>query len=392
MRGWFDVLWARLASGDDRMAEDLHRRSLAEAPLLWLLGKTGAGKTSIVAALTGDPRAAIGVGYKPCTRQSQIYDWPDEAPVLRFMDTRGLGEAEYDPAEDCAFAAGQSHILLVVMKIDDRKQQAILAQVKAIRRQRPDWPVLVAQTGLHRLYPTGADHPASYPYRGTDADDSLLDLPSELRLALREMRAAFADVPGVAPIFVPLDFTLPEDGYTPADYGLDALYEALKQVGLSFWHGQARAGYDRIGARAHGVIAGYAAAAGVSGALPFPVAGIGGLASILALMLRALAGRYDVEWDRARLMQFAGAIGFGTGAAFAVQYGVREAIKLIPGPGTVLGGALNAAASSALVYGIGRAAVVYLSDLQAGRSFDAKAVRDAFAEAFHAARQRKKPS
>ena len=29
----------------------------ASAIVLWLLGKTGAGKTAIVAALTGDPRA-----------------------------------------------------------------------------------------------------------------------------------------------------------------------------------------------------------------------------------------------------------------------------------------------------------------------------------------------
>ena len=33
---------------------------LSTALVVWLLGKTGAGKTAIVATLTGDTRAAVG--------------------------------------------------------------------------------------------------------------------------------------------------------------------------------------------------------------------------------------------------------------------------------------------------------------------------------------------
>ena len=62
------------------------------APVLWLIGKTGAGKTAIVSALTGDPRAEIGQGFQPCTREASFYDAPPEAPILRFLDTRGLEE------------------------------------------------------------------------------------------------------------------------------------------------------------------------------------------------------------------------------------------------------------------------------------------------------------
>ena len=42
----------------------------ATAPVVWLLGKTGAGKTAIIAALTGDARAEIGLGFEPCTRSA----------------------------------------------------------------------------------------------------------------------------------------------------------------------------------------------------------------------------------------------------------------------------------------------------------------------------------
>src|ERR1700736_5472680 len=83
------------------------------APVVWLLGKTGAGKTAIVSALTGDTRAAIGEGFAPCTRSAAFYDVPAEAPLLRFLDTRGLGEVDYDPAADIAWCEGRAHLLLV---------------------------------------------------------------------------------------------------------------------------------------------------------------------------------------------------------------------------------------------------------------------------------------
>ena len=85
--------------------EFLRRRSelLAHAPIpcLWLLGKTGSGKTSIVRFLTGAPDAVIGKGFRPETRYSRLFSFPDEeVPIVRFLDTRGLGEAGYDAAAD----------------------------------------------------------------------------------------------------------------------------------------------------------------------------------------------------------------------------------------------------------------------------------------------------
>jgi flagellar biosynthesis GTPase FlhF len=41
--------------GSGAGTEDARKRAQAIAPVVWLLGKTGAGKTAIVAALTGGP-------------------------------------------------------------------------------------------------------------------------------------------------------------------------------------------------------------------------------------------------------------------------------------------------------------------------------------------------
>src|SRR5215813_5867731 len=106
--------------------EAVRKRAQGTAPVVWLLGKTGAGKTAIVAALTGDPRAEVGLGFAPCTLTARFYDVPREAPLLRFLDTRGLGEAHYDPATDISWCEDQSHLMLVVMQVSDPVQHSVL--------------------------------------------------------------------------------------------------------------------------------------------------------------------------------------------------------------------------------------------------------------------------
>jgi 50S ribosome-binding GTPase len=121
--GLLDQLWKAIGEVEfsdlSRSAADVEGTAQAIAPVVWLLGKTGAGKTAIVAALTGDPRAAIGVGFEACTQTAAFYDVPREVPLLRFLDTRGLGEAHYDPAQDIAWCEDQSHLVLAVMQVAD---------------------------------------------------------------------------------------------------------------------------------------------------------------------------------------------------------------------------------------------------------------------------------
>jgi hypothetical protein len=96
---------------------------------------------------------------------------PREAPLLRFLDTRGLGEASYDAARDI-LCEEQSHLVLVVMQVADPVQHVVLNALQQARRHHPDWPVVVAQTGLHRLYPAGAGHAIPHPFTGGPEDET----------------------------------------------------------------------------------------------------------------------------------------------------------------------------------------------------------------------------
>ena len=105
-------------------------------PTVWLLGKAQSGKTSLVQALTGSPRAEIGSGYRPCTRAAQLYAFPnDEECFLRFLDTRGLGEAGQTTPDDLPALEGQANLLIVVVKAMDHAQQAVLDLFREIRRR-----------------------------------------------------------------------------------------------------------------------------------------------------------------------------------------------------------------------------------------------------------------
>ena len=374
--------------------QSARQRAQGSALVVWLLGKTGAGKTAMVAALTGDPRAEVGQGFEPCTRTAAFYDVPPEAPLLRFLDTRGLGEASYDPASDISWCEGQSHLVLVAMQVSDPVQHVVLHALQQARRSHPDWPVVVAQTGLHRLYPAGMEHPTPYPYTGGPEDETQPSLPQPLRQALAHQRKPFDELRGPRPRFVPIDFTVPEDGFPPHDYGLEILWRVLEETGPvafeALHRGRAETESDLIRAKARPLIFGCGAAAAGAGAIPLPIVGVGGLASVIAMMLRGLAIRYEVAWTPRTFGQFSGAVGGGALAWWTLRYGLREMLKLIPVLGTVAAGALNAAAGFAVTVAIGEAACVWLAYQRQGLIAPTDAVRRAFADGLAAGRRQAK--
>jgi hypothetical protein len=67
-----EVLFGDIAASGTAGTVDARKRAQAIAPVVWLLGKTGAGKTAIVAALTGDPRVEVGQGFE-CV--PQLAEW-----------------------------------------------------------------------------------------------------------------------------------------------------------------------------------------------------------------------------------------------------------------------------------------------------------------------------
>ena len=141
------ALWPT-AAADTVTEEEIAAAAREFAPVVWLLGKVQSGKTSLIRVMTGCSTAEIGDGFRACTKTARIFDFPEEAPLVRFLDTRGLGEAGYDPAEDLAFSERQAHLVIVTMRALDAQQEAVVEVARLIRqtasrvadRRRADGP------------------------------------------------------------------------------------------------------------------------------------------------------------------------------------------------------------------------------------------------------------
>lgn len=380
------------SAGDMQVAE----QAVSLAPVVWLLGKVQSGKSSIIRALTPASDAPVGSGFRPCTSSAHTYDFPPEAPLIRFLDTRGLGETAYDPSEDLALAEAKAHLLIVVFKALDHQQDAVLEAVAHVRRRHGSWPIIVAQTSLHEAYERGMRHPDPYPYASTDpAELAAAGVPNDLIRSLAHQRRMFDRLSGDGPIkFVPIDFTQPADGYTPVDYGLNKLHDALEEVAprallsaLDHAHTESDDPARRL---AQPYILGFATAAAAADI--FPLTGAIAVPSLQTRLLYKIAKLYEVPWDRRAYTEFAGALGSGILARYAGGYGIRQLAKFIPIYGQTAGAAAAAAMSFATTYALGRAACVFARRRKAGVSEPGeirRAYADALAEALRMVKERK---
>lgn len=381
--------WQRLAGllrepEVDRAALDTAlqaARARAPVPVVWLLGKTQAGKTSIIRALTGSDAAEIGNGFQPCTRSARFYDFPADLPVVRFLDTRGLGERAYDPGEDIAFCESSAHLVMVVVKIADPGQDAVFDVVRAVRGRHPDWPVLVVHTGLHELYPAGGVHPLPYPLDSED-DARPAAWPGDVARAWRAQRDQLGALAGAAPVrSVLVDLTLPEDGFAPHDYGRDALWSAIESLTAERLRRELLGDElvrDAFARAAHPHIVGHSLTAGALGAVP--VVDLVAVTAVQVKMLHAIAALHGERWSRRLAGEFVTLLGGGIAGGVLGRMLGKSVVKLVPGWGQTLGAAWGASTSAGVTYAIGKAAVAFLAARKAG-TVQAESVRAAYSDA-----------
>jgi uncharacterized protein (DUF697 family)/predicted GTPase len=337
-------------------------RERVPVPVLWLLGKTQSGKTSIIRYLTGAVDAQIGRGFRPCTRHSRRYQFPsEEVPLVSFLDTRGLEEPGYDPAEDVAAFDKEAHLVLVTVKALDHAQEGTLRALRAIRESRPSRPVLLALTCLHEAYPQ-QQHPSPLP----------ADLLRSVEEQERRFRDSIDDV-------VLIDLTPAEEGFEDPNYGgpqlkhkiLDLLPAAYRQTLLSLDEvtGELRDLYERL-ALPH--IVAYSVLAASAGAFPIPWLDLLILPGIQTRMVQQIGAVYGQSFNVKRFLELASGLGLG----LIVRQAAREVTKLIPFAGSVASGALAGASTFAL----GKAVCFYYAKVREGHTPSTEELRQYYRE------------
>lgn len=323
-------------------------RQSAPPPVLWLFGKVQSGKTSIVRALTGAERAQIGDGFRPCTRWTARYEFPNpDFPLAVFLDTRGLGETSYDPREDLEALQNEAHMLVVVVKAMDMALERVIAALKSIVRAKRDWPIVVVQTTLHEGYPPSLpDHIEPYPFTTQAAPEHA---PPDLARALAFQRTFFAKTP--VRHFVPVDFTLPEDGFSDPFYGREALLDALADAHPHALYTVVRRlpelTQELKTLHFHQVqphILAYAVAASVVGAAPLPLADLPVISALQVKMLHSVASFYRQPLGVKTFLELLATVGVGV----VFRQGARSLLKVIPGIGSAVSGLYAGATTYAL--------------------------------------------
>jgi uncharacterized protein (DUF697 family) len=348
-------------------------------PVFWLFGKTQSGKTSLIKYLTGADDAEIGHGFKPCTRYSRQYQFPTaDAPLLTFLDTRGMDEPGYDPTEDLAQFNDLAHVVVVTIKALDHSQERMLDHLRRIRKSKPNRPVVLVLTCLHEAYPQ-QQHPEPYPFTsfnldlvppsstalhpdGAQAGPNSSSMPEQLLRSLRQQVQRFE---GLVDRVVPVDLTRPEDGYANPTYGgeqlkqvlLDVLPGAFRHTLLSLQEAM-RELQDLYARQALPRILGYSTLAATAGAIPIPLLDLLILPGIQSRMIYHLARFYGQPLSATRFLEVASTLGLG----MVLRQASRELVKVIPYVGSVAGGAVAAASTFAL----GKAFCYYYSAIHQG--------------------------
>lgn len=322
-------------------------------PVIWLLGKTGAGKSSLIRALTGEGRIAIGNGFVSCTKTAEAFDFPQDDPVLRFLDTRGLGEVAYDATDDLQAVGQEASVALIVMRLDDPVQGAIADAVTQIRKLRPDMGLIIVHSAPDLLPDAGTID------RVRSANEALIH------------KAWGRDLPSLT-----LDLS------DPQNTDLTALSTHLTEVLPVAMAYLAQGAEDAIFQKHRNIVLRYAGLAGAGGALPF-----GGL-SVPALqtkMLADLAAAYGVPWDRKRLLALGAALGTSVLGGQALGLAARELAKFIPVVGQSVGAVAGASWGFGATWALGRTAAWWFYNIAHGNPVADEALRARLAQALKVA-------
>lgn len=364
MNQYFDRLWQTLANNSKPDLDKVRDSVIRTLPVIWLLGKTGAGKSSLIRTLTGLPAAQIGNGFEPCTRTADMFDFPESLPVMRFLDTRGLGEAGYDPTEDLQVCERHSHVMLAVARLDDPVQSEVASAIKAVRKRRPNTPVIVIHNGADLL----PDEQTRF--RAREQIQQIFEKAAGKKLPFVET----ALLPGQSPTI--------KNGI---DQLVTHLAAIMPEVALLLEMEERRDGERSAFAELRAKVLWYASASGASDLAP--VVGAITVPSLQAAMLRMLGKHYSVEWTRARMTEFTLALGAGAAFRFGASYAIRQLAKLIPVYGQTAGAAAAGTISFAATYALGRAAAFYLYRTQHGLMVDIEELRALYTDALRRARR-----
>jgi predicted GTPase len=332
-------------------------------PRLVLIGRRGAGKSSLVNALFGAKVAEVG-HVKSRTGQGRWYDYTSPSGTLSILDTRGVQEGSAPDEADKSPSAIASIVLELKKKAPDlivflvkatevdaaidgdlQALQVIVEELDREHKARP--PVLAVATHCDLLEPKGVrlhDPSSADP---EELEEKLVHVATaERHLATRlRARPALASHLGKT-MGVSSYLSFRADGGVRADerWRVDALCEAIFRAlpesgrGMFVRISRVRPLQEELAASLTRASAALCAA---FAALPIPVADIVPLTATQIALVAGIAWVSGRSLDVKSAGEFLSSLGVNVGAAFALRETARALIKYVfPGAGSAVSGAV----------------------------------------------------
>jgi len=347
-----------------------------------IVGRRGAGKSSLINAIFGEEKAEVG-HTKSQTGIGKWYTFSNDLGSIEILDTRGLGEASRPeeevlagtPLEEIENAIRDKcpDVVLFLCKakeVDARLDEDLL-QLKQLRENIKaihdyDIPVIGIVTQVDELAPLSDVEP---PYEHPEKQ-------ANIKATVDILQEKIADVVlkpvKVIPVSAYMEF---RDGKIVYDrrWNIDMLVEYLltelpqeAQVILAKL-AKIKTVQKKLARKIAKSVMGIT---GIVGASPIPMADMPVITGLQISMIGTIAVIGGQKLSRESIIKFITAMGLNIGAGLAFREIARNLAKLIPAAGNLVSGAVATAGT----YAISEAAIAYYidrkSEEEAKRIFD----------------------
>lgn len=307
-----------------------------------IAGRSGAGKSTLINAVFQQNLAETGQG-RPVTQNTR--EICKEGVPISILDTRGLEmsafnetlvELEKTIQERCTDRDSNRHVHVAWLCVQEDSRRVESAEIDLHNMLSRHVPVITVITKAR-------------------SDNGF-------RQEVLKLLPNSKNVVRVRSISETLD-----EGTTLKPVGLEELVKLTSEV---IPEGKRRAlaaaqkaSIDYKKTQSHKIVAAAATAAAAAGASPIPFSDAAILAPIQIGMIAGISSVFGMELSKGTLsMLVTSAIGV-TGATFVGRAIVTNLLKMIPGVGSVAGGAISAATASTLTISLGEAYIAILGEI-----------------------------
>lgn len=386
--------------GDKELKELMEGIDKNRPPRIFLVGRTGAGKSSLVNALCGGYVAEVG-DVRSCTEGTMVYNCVDNDRILmEILDTRGIAESEAlneKSAENTLineiteFSPDVAILVLNCTHRDDIDKDAlfmkdIAEQYKKINNVR--LPIVVAVNKCDEMSPTRFKTASEYPQNKVDKIDEAIKY---FKGIIVNCGLKIDDIIGVSELIdwqtkdgIEIDpaniKNLPNHDIADLElafdgrYNIEQLLQILDKVIVDV---EAQMGLRmafrleelvrRLSNQLTNIFAGISATVAIT---PIPIADLYVLVvlqGVLVTLIASLSGR-DISLETA--IEFIFSLGGVAGAGQVFRFIAQQASKLLNGLFPGAGSAVSSTVAFAGTESIGKTAIAYYidgKDLQAAK-------------------------